>query len=253
MNNILDKNQIELLKISGNILKNALLSVKKELKPGISTKELDQIAEEYIRKHGGIPSFKDYRVRGVGSYPASLCVSINDEVVHGLPNPNRLIKDGDLVSLDLGVDYRGICSDMAETVYVGECPKEIENFIKTTKESLEAGIKSAVVGNNIGAIGHTVEMIAKSEGYGVVRDLIGHGIGVLPHMDPPIPNYGNNEDGPKIREGMALAIEPMLTMGDEEVLSTSDGWTIVTADSSLAAHFEHTIIIIDGKPVIVTK
>lgn len=253
MNNVLTENQIGLMKISGKILHDALFAVKKQVKPGISTKALDLFAENEIVKMGGVPAFKDYFVDGVGHYPASLCVSINDEVVHGLPDSNRIIKEGDLVSLDLGAIYKGVCSDMALTVYVGTPTPEIEKFLKITEQSLEEGIQAARSGARIGAIGNKVQTLAEKNGYGVVRDLVGHGIGTKPHMEPMIPNYGGVNDGPVIVEHMALAIEPMLTLGGYKIECDTNNWTIRTRDHSLSAHFEHTVVIIDGEPVVVTR
>lgn len=253
MRNVLDDNQIELLRKSGKILRDALSLVEKSVRPGVSTKFLDSVADNYIIKMGGTPSFKNYLVEGVGRYPSALCISINDEIVHGLPDDKRIIKEGDLISLDLGVDYKGICSDMARTIYVGTPPLEIQKFLDITEQCLEEGIKAARVGNRIGAIGHSVQTLAEINGYGVVRDLVGHGIGTKPHMEPMIPNYGDNDEGPQISEHMALAIEPMLTIGKYDIKVEKNGWTISTADQSLACHFEHTIVIIDGEPVVVTR
>lgn len=253
MNNILNDEQIELMKVSGRILRDSLFAVRDQVRSGISTKELDTIAEKEIVKRGATPSFKNYFVRGVGRYPAALCISINDEIVHGLPDSKRKIAEGDLVSLDLGASYRGICSDMAITVCVGTPTPEIEKFLRVTEQSLYAGISAAHSGARIGAIGNKVQTIAESEGYGVVRDLVGHGIGAKPHLDPMIPNYGDRDEGPVIVEHMALAIEPMLTLGDYEIDCDDNGWTIRTRDRSLSSHFEHTVVIIDDKPVIVTK
>lgn len=251
MNNILNQDEIKRIKESGKILKNALDLVLSEIQPGVTTSYLDKIADENIVKQGGQPSFKNYEVRGVGRYPAALCVSVNDEIVHGLPS-QRLLKEGDIVSLDLGVRYKDLCTDMAVTVGVGKISPEAEKLIKVTKECLNIGIKEAIIGNNIGAIGNAIQRHAESYGLGVVRELVGHGIGRMPHLEPKIPNYGEVREGPRIQEGMALAIEPMITLGDYEVKVKKDNWTVVTQDSSLAAHFEHTIVIIDGEPVIVT-
>lgn len=252
MKNILDKNQILLMKESGKILKEAIDKVAKLVSVGVTTKYLDEVADLEIRRKGGTPSFKGYEVRGIGKYPAALCVSINEEVVHGLPSEDRIVQAGDIVSLDLGVNYRGVCSDMAITICVGKVSSEIMRLVESTKESLEAAIEVTIAGNRIGAIGHAIETIANSQNFGIVRDLVGHGIGTKPHMDPPIPNFGNNDEGPVIAEGMALAIEPMLTLGGHNVVTARDGWTIVTEDGSPAAHFEHTVVIIGGRPVVVT-
>ena len=252
MNNILTANQIENMRECGKLLSSAMKEVQKAVKPGISTEKLDQIAEKYIGEHDAIPSFKDYEVTGVGKYPASLCVSINSEIVHGIPSPNRILKEGDIVSLDLGAIFKGVCTDMATTLSVGKVSESACELIKVTKECLESGIKAAISGNNIGAIGKSVQEYAEENGFGVVRDFVGHGIGEKPHMDPAIPNYGKSSEGPEILEGMALAIEPMITEGNYETKIEPNGWTVTTTDGSLAAHFEHTVVIIDGVSEIMT-
>jgi methionyl aminopeptidase len=252
MNNILNENEIKLIKICGTILRDSLLEVKNNVKAGISTKFLDEIAEKAIVSRGAIPSFKGYEVEGAGKFPAALCVSINEEVVHGIPRNNRIIKEGDVVSLDLGAGYKGIYTDMALTVAVGKVSERIQELIETTELSLKLGIESAKTGNRIVSIGNAVQTEAENHGFGVVRDLVGHGIGKKPHLPPHIPNYGDTNDGPTITEGMALAIEPMITEGGYQVVSGKDGWTISTKDKSCSAHFEHTIIIENGLPVVVT-
>jgi methionyl aminopeptidase len=191
-------------------------------------------------------------VKGSGSFPASLCISVNDEVVHGLPT-ERVIKDGDVVSLDLGAIYNGMCTDMAVTVAVGEVDTNIKKLISVTRDSLNLGISEAKAGNFIGDIGNAVQTYAEKNKFGVVRDLVGHGIGVEPHMQPSIPNFGKKGSGAEIVEGMALAIEPMLTEGNYNVKVGRDGWTVLTRDGSIAAHFEHTIVIVGGKPLVVTQ
>lgn len=251
MTNILNKDEIELIKISGRILKESLSEVVNAVKPGISTLRLDEIAYRAIKERGAEPSFKDYEVKGSGLFPSTLCVSVNDEVVHGLPS-ERILKEGDIVSLDIGAGYKGIYTDMAVTVPVGKVSPEATNLIETTKKCLSIGIKQAIAGNRIGDIGNAVQIRAEEKGFGVVRDLVGHGIGREPHMSPHIPNFGNKNSGPDIVEGMALAIEPMLTEGDYDIKVKEDGWTVATLDGSLSAHFEHTVVISDGKPVIVT-
>lgn len=252
MSNVLNGKEIENLKVSGKILKDSLNEVKNAIKPGISTLELDKIAEDAIVRQGAIPSFKDYEVKGSGSFPASLCISVNDEVVHGLPT-ERVIKDGDVVSLDLGAIYNGMCTDMAVTVAVGEVDTNIKKLISVTRDSLNLGISEAKAGNFIGDIGNAVQTYAEKNKFGVVRDLVGHGIGVEPHMQPSIPNFGKKGSGAEIVEGMALAIEPMLTEGNYNVKVGRDGWTVLTRDGSIAAHFEHTIVIVGGKPLVVTQ
>ena len=252
MNNILSANQIENMRECGKLLSSAMKEVEKAVKPGISTEKLDQIAEKYIREHNAIPSFKNYEVTGVGKYPASLCVSIDSEIVHGIPSPNRILKEGDIVSLDLGAILKGVCTDMAITLPVGKVSENAEKLMKVTEECLDRGIKAVISGNKIGAIGESVQKHAEENRFGVVRDFVGHGIGEKPHMDPAIPNYGKSTDGPEILEGMAFAIEPMITEGNYETKIEPNGWTVTTADGSLAAHFEHTVVIIDGISEIMT-
>ena len=249
---ILDKNQITDIKICGRILRAALLETADNCKAGISTLKLDEIAENAIIKAGARPSFKKYFVAGVGEFPSALCISINDEIVHGLPDENRILKNGDIVSLDLGAEYHGIYTDSAVTVPVGKVEPELLRLIDTTKASLQLGIKEAKAGNRIGDIGAAVETKAKADGFAVIRDYVGHGIGTKPHMPPQIPNFGDSGVGNEIVEGMALAIEPMVVTGSPETFVDDNGWTVKTADKSMAAHFEHTVVIIDGKPVIVT-
>lgn len=252
MTNILNEKEIKLIKICGKILSDSLFEVKKQIKSGVSTKFLDEIAEKSILSRGAKPSFKGYEVRGAGRFPSSLCVSINEEVVHGIPSPERIIKEGDLVSLDLGAGFQGIYTDMAISIAVGEVSNEIQELIKTTEHCLKLGIEEAKIGNHIGAISNAVQIEAEKHGFGIVRDLVGHGIGRKPHLLPHIPNFGEKGDGPVICEGMALAIEPMITEGNYQILTKKDGWTIATKDNSYAAHFEHTIIIENGNPTIVT-
>ena len=252
MNNILNLNQIKNMRECGKILISAMKEVANAVKPGVSTKELDEIAEKLITEQGAIPSFLNYTVAGVGKYPSSLCVSINSEIVHGIPSTHRVLKEGDIVSLDLGAIFKGICTDMAVTLPVGKVTEEASKLIRVTKECLDLGIKASIPGNNIGSIGEAVQKHAELNGFGVVRDFVGHGIGEMPHMDPPIPNYGNKKEGPEIVEGMALAIEPMVTAGDYKTKIDPNGWTVATKDGSLSAHFEHTIVINDGKPEIMT-
>lgn len=251
MKNILNKEEIVLIKICGKILKDCLFEVEQSIKPGITTKKLDEIAFRAIKKRNAKPSFLGYEVKGAGSFPSTLCVSANNEVVHGLPS-ERILREGDIVSLDIGAKYKGLYTDMAITVPVGEISKKAEELINTTKKCLQIGIKEAKAGNHIGNIGHSVQKCAEKKGFGVVRDLVGHGIGRDAHLLPHIPNFGDQDSGPIIEEGMALAIEPMLTEGNYNIQIQTDGWTVATKDNLLSAHFEHTIVIEKGKPVIVT-
>jgi methionyl aminopeptidase len=250
--NVLNKDQIENIKICGKHLSFAIYEAAKAAKIGIATVKLDKIAEEALVSRGCKPSFKDYYVAGCGAYPFSLCISINNQIVHGLPSETIILKDGDILSLDLGAEFKGVNTDMAITVPIGNVSEENLRLIKATRISLEKGIEQARIGKKIGDIGHAIEKHAINENLGIVREYVGHGIGIEPHMWPQIPNFGQKGTGPIIEEGMALAIEPMLTLGDGSTMITEDGWTVKTADHSMAAHFEHTVIIENGKTVVVT-
>ncbi|PIS07550.1 type I methionyl aminopeptidase [Candidatus Berkelbacteria bacterium CG10_big_fil_rev_8_21_14_0_10_43_13] len=251
--NILKTDQIKKIKICGKILADSLDEVKKKVRPGITTIELDELAEKLLRAKGCTPAFKGYYVAGAGTFPSTLCVSINDEIVHGIPSEKYILKDGDIISLDIGAGYNGIYTDMATTVPVGKISAEAARLLKLTEESLYIGIKQAKAGNRIGDIGAEIEPFAGKHHLGLIRDYVGHGIGPEPHLPPQIPNFGQHNTGAKIIENMALAIEPMLTTGGEDTVVDDNGWTVRTTDGSLAAHFEHTIIIENGKPAIVTK
>jgi len=251
--NILDKDQIQDIRVCGHKLAKVLDTVAKAVKPGVSASELNEIAEKELDKEGIIPSFKNYYVPGVGNYPSSLCVSKNAEIVHGLPTRAKLLFEGDIVSLDIGAGYRGIYTDMAITLPVGHISEDAERLINATKSSLYAAIPFAKAGNHLGDIGAAIETIARQDKLGIVREYVGHGIGTKPHLWPQIPNYGEAGSGPLITEGMALAIEPMLTLKGERTSLSPDGWTVLTHDRAPAAHFEHTVVVIDGMPVIVTQ
>ena len=221
--------------------------MKEEIKPGISTYEIDRIGEKMIRSYGCTPSFLNYN-----GYPASICVSVNDEVVHGIPNKKRILKEGDIVSLDAGVIWKGYHSDAARTHGVGEISKEAQNLIDATRQSFYEGIKMAVSGNHLNDISKAVDSYISSFGYGIVRDLVGHGVGANLHEDPQIPNFAQRRRGTKLRAGMTLAVEPMINMGGWQVEWLEDDWTVVTKDGSLSAHYENTILITDGEPEILT-
>lgn len=251
--NVLNREQIKNIKVCGKFLAETLEIVVKHVKVGTNTKELDEIAESELRKRGCVPAFLNYYVPGCGTYPASLCVSINDEIVHGIPSTKRIIEDGDVISLDFGAEYKGVFTDMATTVIAGKASKEDLHLLKITQESLEKGIAAIKLNGRIGDIGHAVETYVLNNGLEVIRDYVGHGIGTKPHMWPQIPNFGHAGTGPKIIEGMALAVEPMVLNGDETTEVLDDNWTVVTASGTNAAHFEHTIIIENGKPVVVTR
>ena len=245
--NIKSEREIALMRQAGQIVATVLAILVKEVKPGLKTKELDAIAEREIRKLGGIPSFKGYR-----GFPASLCVSVNDEIVHGIPG-DRVLKEGDIVSLDLGAIYQGYQGDAARTVGVGVVSKKAEALMQATEGALKTGIQMARVQNRLGDISAAVQRYAESRGFSVVREYTGHGIGSQMHEDPLIPNFGTPGTGPMLKKGMVLAIEPMLNIGDWRTRVSSNKWTVSTIDGSLSAHFENTIVITDGDPEVLTS
>lgn len=231
---------------------NRLLAiVHKEMeeyvKPGLSTKDIDEFGEKLIHKLGCVPNFKNYN-----GYPASICVSVNDEVVHGIPRKDRILQEGDIVSLDAGLIYKGYHSDAARTHAVGKISPEAQQLIDVTRESFFAGIKMAKAGNHLFDISNAIDAYIKPYGYGIVRDLVGHGIGTHLHEDPQIPNFAQKRRGLKLQAGMTLAIEPMVNIGRADVEWLDDDWTVVTEDGSLSAHYENTILITDGEPEILT-
>ncbi len=239
-----DPKQLEVLKKSGRILAETLNLVASKVEPGVSAYELDQLAERTIKGSGATPSFKNYKARPEDSpFPSSLCVSINDEIVHGIPKKTKILKKGDIVSLDLGVEYRGMFTDAAITVPVGVVDKKLLNLIEVTRLSLENALKVVKAGNFIGNVGHAIESTAKYYGFQVVRELVGHGVGAGVHEEPEIPCYGIPGTGPMLKEGMVLAIEPMVNMGKGKIVFDRDGWTVRTQDGSHSAHFEHTIVV----------
>lgn len=239
--------EIELMREAGKILARVHEGLEKELRPGMSTLEIDRIGDEMIRSYGCEPSFKDYQ-----GYPASVCVSVNEEVVHGIPHPARFIKEGDIVSLDIGVMYQGYHSDAARTHGVGEISEEARRLIECTRQSFFEGLKYARPGRHLHRISRAIGNYAESFGYGVVRDLCGHGIGSSLHEEPEIPNFRQFRWGVKLRPGMTLAIEPMVNIGLPNVLWMDDEWTVITEDMSLSAHYENTILITKGEPEILT-
>lgn len=239
--------EIELMTEAGRILAIVHDELEKALRPGMTTKEIDKLGEEVIRSYGCVPSFLNYN-----GYPASVCVSVNDEVVHGIPSQKRIIKEGDIVSLDAGVIYKGYHSDAARTHAVGEISKTAADLIKVTEECFFEGIKYAKEGNYLFEISTAIGRYAEERGYGVVRDLCGHGIGSHLHEAPEIPNYEMNRRGPKLRAGMTLAIEPMINVGTWAVDWLDDDWTVVTRDGSLSAHYENTVLITENGPVLLT-
>jgi methionyl aminopeptidase len=238
--------EINLIKVSAQLLGKAHAEVATWVKPGVTTGKLDAVAEEYIRDNGGIPSFK-----GFNRFPASLCISVNEVVVHGIPG-GYVLKEGDIVSIDCGVKLNGFHSDSAYTYPVGEVSKEVMNLLTATKRSLYKGIEQAVDGFRIGDIGHAVQSYVEERGYTVVRELVGHGVGKDLHEAPEVPNYGKRGKGIRLREGMVLAIEPMINLGGKGVVQERDGWTIRTNDRKYSAHFEHTVVVRKGKAEILT-
>lgn len=241
---IYNENEIEILRQGGKILAKIIEELKKEVKPGVATEHLNKVAEDLILSFGAEPSFLDYN-----GFPAVLCTSINEEIVHSVPSERKLAK-GDILSLDLGIRYNGYCTDMAITLPIG---KKITKLIKVTEKALEIGIKQAKPENHLGDIGYVIQKYIEKNGFNVVRELVGHGVGKKVHEDPKIPNFGNPCEGPKLKSDMVLAIEPMVTVDDWHIKKTSDGFGYKTIDNSLSAHFEHTVAITEKGPIILTK
>ncbi len=240
--------EIQTMTKASSLVADTLRSLIPRIKPGVTTEELDQFAEDFIRSRGGIPAFKGYR-----SYPKTLCTSVNEEVVHGIPS-RRVLKEGDIIGLDLGAIVDGFYGDSALTVAVGSIPPKVAELLKVTEEALYKGIEKAVVGNRLSDISHAIQNHAEAAGFSIVTDFVGHGIGRQLHEEPQVPNYGKPGQGPRLQVGMVLAIEPMVTMGDAAVRVLEDQWTAVTRDGSLAAHFEHTIAIQEeGPPRVLTN
>jgi len=247
---IIRKSPEELAKMrrAGRITARAREAVVAAVRPGVTTAQLDAIAEEVMRSEGAVPSFKGYR-----GFPASICASINQELVHGIPGP-RALQEGDLFSVDVGAIWEGFHGDSAVTVYVGDSPPgDLEKLMRVTEESLEAGIGRARAGGRLSDISHAVEQVVEGAGFSVVREYVGHGIGRALHEDPQVPNYGTPGRGPELRPGLVLAIEPMVNAGGWETRQLDDGWTVVTADGSLCAHFEHTVAITEDGPEVLTR
>jgi methionyl aminopeptidase len=246
--------EIETLREGGRRLATILHKVKAKVKPGVSTKDLDDYAFKLIEEMGDTPAFLKYRPEGADKpFPASLCVSVNDEVVHGIPSAEKILKEGDIVSIDLGLKHEGLFTDMAMTVGVGEISPASKKLLEITEKALEVGIFSAVAGATTGDIGHAIESFVKPHKYGIVEVLSGHGVGRAIHEDPYVPNFGRKGTGAKLIPGMVVALEPMLNNGTKHVTLDDDGYTIRTADGKKSAHFEHTILITDGEPEILTK
>lgn len=244
---IKSEREIELMREAGKILAKTHEELEKELKEGMSTWEINRLGDEIIRSYGCIPSFKNYN-----GYPASICVSVNDEVVHGIPSKKRILKEGDIVSLDAGVIYKGYHSDAARTHGIGEISPNARKLVQVTKQCFFEGIKYAKPGNHLNDISSAIQTYAEKFGYGVVRDLVGHGIGEHLHEDPEVPNFATRRKGIKLRAGMTLAIEPMINEGRLDVCWLDDDWTVVTEDGSLSAHYENTILICEEGPEILS-
>lgn len=245
------ESEIEKMRESAQLVSRTLAEVAKHIEPGVTTAKLDRVAEEYIDKYNGRPAFKGYGTKK-NPFPATLCISINEEVVHGIPSEKRNLKEGDIVSIDCGVEKDGYFGDHAYTFAVGDCDEDTLKLLRTTLESLYKGIDKSVHGNKVGDISNAVQNHCESRGYGVVRDLVGHGLGKSLHEDPSVPNFGKPGRGERLRSGMTLAIEPMITMGSWEVKTLNDGWTVVTADQSIAAHYEHDVVVREGKAEILS-
>ena len=238
--------ELEIIRESGKILGKAHAEIAKIIRPGVKTNELDKIAYQFIADNGGVPSFKGYN-----GFPSTLCISVNEVVVHGFPSEYEL-KDGDIISVDCGVKYKGFHSDSAYTYPVGTVKEEVLKLLRITKESLYKGIEQAVAGNRIGDIGFSIQTFVEKEGYSVVRELVGHGLGKNLHEKPEVPNYGNRGKGLKLEENLVIAIEPMINLGKQNVVQENDGWTIRTSDRMPSAHFERTVAVKKGKPEILT-
>lgn len=238
--------EIKLMKVAGRIVAETLQKIEEVIKPGVTTKQLDALAESYIESRGARPSFKGY-----GGFPASICTSVNEEVVHGIPG-DRVLMEGDIVSVDCGVIINGFQGDAARTFPVGRISPENQNLIDVTRESFFKGIEYAVVGGRLGDIGHSIQKYVESNGYSVVRDYVGHGIGRKMHEDPPVPNYGRAGRGLKLQRGLVIAIEPMVNAGGYEVRQLKNGWTVVTKDGMPSAHYENTVAILDNGPELLT-
>lgn len=245
--------QIKIIREGGKILAKVLAKVAKKVAPGISTYDLDKYAFDFIKEEGATPAFLNYRPEGAPkAFPASICISVNNEIVHGIPLKTKILKEGDIVSLDLGIKYKGLFTDHAVTVPVGKISKSDEKLLSDTKKALEIGILAAVGGATVGDVGHSIESFAGKK-YGIVRELAGHGVGVKIHEDPYIPNYGKAGKGQKLIPGMIVAIEPMLNIGKAGIVTAPDNWTIKTIDGKHSAHFEHTILITEGGADVLTK
>ncbi|MCQ2093848.1 MAG: type I methionyl aminopeptidase [Bacteroidaceae bacterium] len=244
--------EIELLREANLLVGKTLAELAKNIKPGVTTRQLDVLAETFIRDHGAEPTFKGFPNPYGPEFPASICTSVNEVVIHGIPNDIPL-KDGDIVSIDCGTKLNGFCGDSCYTFAVGEVSETVSNLLRVTKESLYKGIEQAVVGHRIGDISYAVQSHCENHGYGVVREFVGHGIGREMHEDPQVPNYGKRGNGMQLKDGLCIAIEPMITYGSKDIYLLPDKWGIVTRDKSISAHFEHTICVRKGKADILSS
>lgn len=247
------EDEIELMRKANQLVGNTLGEICKHIKPGVTTLQLDRIAESFIRDNGGVPTFKNYPNPFGGPFPASICTSVNDVVVHGIPDEKTVLRDGDIISVDCGALLDGFNGDSCYTFCVGEVSAEIKKLLQVTKRSLYLGIENATAGKHLGDIGYAVQTYCESNGYGVVRELTGHGIGREMHEDPSVPNYGSSGSGVMLKTGMCIAIEPMITMGSRNICMMPDRWTIKTCDGKPAAHFEHTVAVYRGKAEILSS
>ena len=245
------ESEIEKMRASAQLVSRTLAEVAKSIEPGVSTGKLDRIAEDFIQNNNATPAFKNYGPKN-NPFPATLCISVNEEVVHGIPSEAKKLQEGDIVSIDCGVEKDGYFGDHAYTFAVGECDDETMRLLRTTLESLYKGIEQTIHGNKIGDISNAVQVYCEQENFGVVRDLVGHGLGKSLHEDPSVPNFGKPGRGSRLRSGMTLAIEPMITLGSWKVDTNKDGWTVVTADNSVAAHYEHDVVVREGKAEILS-
>lgn len=247
------EDEIELMRKANQLVGKTLAEVGRHIKPGVSTLQLDRIAEEFIRDNGAVPTFKNFPNPFGEPFPASICTSVNDVVVHGIPSDKTILKDGDIISVDCGTLLDGYCGDSCYTFCVGEVSPDVMRLLKTTKESLYKGIEVAIAGGHVGDIGYAVQSHCEARGYGIVRELTGHGIGRKMHEDPSVPNYGKRGNGVMLKDGMCIAIEPMVTMGDRKIGLLPDKWSILAIDRNPAAHFEHTIVVRKGKSEILSS
>jgi methionyl aminopeptidase len=241
--------EIDVMAAGGRILALTHAHLRTQVRPGISTGQLDRIAEDFIRGHdGAVPAFK-----GLYGFPGAICISVNEEIVHGIPSPKRYLADGDVVKLDVGVEYQGMFTDAAITVPVGQVDPVTQHLIDVTERALDAGIAQASPGNYVGDIGHAVQTVVERAGFSVVRELVGHGVGHLPHEDPQVPNHGKPRRGTRLQAGLTIAIEPMVNVGGPTTRTLSDKWTVVTLDGTRSAHVEHTVAVTDNGPRVLTR